>query len=74
MQAKFVLIEDATAIAQPKSYAVTRAAVKAGKTSVRDVGLPSTPGEDASRPNTSATFQSTSSRSLRPVPGMSSRW
>jgi hypothetical protein len=40
MQAKFVLIADATAIAQPKSYDVTRAAVKAGKTSLRDLGLP----------------------------------
>jgi hypothetical protein len=40
MPAKFVLIEDATAIAQPKSYHVTRAAVKAGKTSLIEVGLP----------------------------------
>jgi hypothetical protein len=40
MYAKFVLIEDATAIAQPKSYDVTQAAVKAGKTSLREVGLP----------------------------------
>jgi hypothetical protein len=40
MYAKFVLIEDAMAIAQPKSYDATRAAMKAGRTSLRDVGLP----------------------------------
>lgn len=36
-------------------------------------GVPNTPGEDASRPNSSAMFQSASSLSLRPKPGISNR-
>jgi hypothetical protein len=36
-------------------------------------GVPSTPGEDASLPNSSAMFQSASSLSLRPKPGISIR-
>ena len=40
MQARFVLIDDATVIAQPKAYDVTRGAVKAGTTNLKDVGLP----------------------------------
>lgn len=36
-------------------------------------GVPKTPGEEASRPNSSARFQSASSLSLRPKPGISSR-
>ena len=37
-------------------------------------GLPKRPGEEESRPNSSATFQSTSRRRRRPRPGISSRW
>ncbi|MGA7705725.1 MAG: hypothetical protein WB998_12605 [Solirubrobacteraceae bacterium] len=37
-------------------------------------GVPKTPGDDASLPNSKARFQSASSLSLRPTPGISNRW